>query len=96
MKTWNSPDFYIHNPILEKGDFFHVGAGCIAFGEKVWNCDRMVDSLEMAGEILPITLETGEGLYILNVTECVNALDKEKSEYSVIGILRKICKLRAP
>ncbi|MDB4106783.1 hypothetical protein OAD08_00165 [bacterium] len=56
----------------------------------------MVDSLEMAGEILPITLETGEGLYILNVTECVNALDKEKSEYSVIGILRKICKLRAP
>ncbi|MEN8846660.1 MAG: hypothetical protein ABF377_01125 [Akkermansiaceae bacterium] len=89
MTTWNPHEYYIHNPILEKGDFFHVGAGCIAFGEKVWNCDRMVDSLEMDGEILPITFETEEGLYILNVTECVNALDKEKSEYSVYWDIEK-------
>ena len=49
----------------------------------------MVDSLEMDGEILPITFETGEGLYILNVTECVKALDKEKSEYSVYWDIEK-------
>jgi hypothetical protein len=84
MENWDPPEFYIQNPLTEKSDFYHIGSGCFAFSENIRQNIEAMDSLEMAGEFLPIRLETGENLYILNVTECINALDKNRSEYSIV------------
>jgi hypothetical protein len=52
--------------------------------------------LERTGELLPLPYQ-GETWFILNVTECVNALDKDRTEYvkddedgTILGIRRPV------
>ncbi len=81
LPEWPSVKWYIHNPKSKKGDFYTLGVdGALVFNEKVYDSD-LAGLLEMAGEILPVQLEDGTQLYILNVLECVNALDKEKTTW---------------
>ena len=35
LPNWNPPEFYIHNPILPKCDFYIIGSGCFAFNETI-------------------------------------------------------------
>jgi len=39
--------------------------------------------LEIAGEILPLNMENGEKLYVLNVLECVNLLNSNKTIWHI-------------
>ncbi len=94
---WNPPKFYVDNPKRKKGNFFHVGAGMLAFDQKVKADVDVLAILEGAGEILPIELETGETLFLLNVLDCVNALDREKTVYrrgipsgTIIGVTKYV------
>ena len=79
--TWNPPEFYIQNPLKPRSNFFILSPGALAFDNDVRTDPFIGMFLEMAGEILPIRLETGESLFVLNVTECVNALDKEQTKW---------------
>jgi hypothetical protein len=71
--------WYVLNPTKIRGNFFNIGPGTIGFDQKVFE-SGMVEIFEMAGEILAIEVEDVGKLYILNVLECANCLDKGKSE----------------
>ncbi len=81
LDSWNPPRFYIQNPLKDKSNFFIVASGAFAFDQTVREDPILSMFLEMAGEILPIELETGEPLYVLNVTQIGNALDQERSGF---------------
>ena len=77
---YNDISWYIHNPKDVKGNFYTGITGALVFDQIVYDSE-LFTFFEMAGEIMPIHLETGEELYALNVLECVNMLDKENSVY---------------
>jgi hypothetical protein len=78
---WQPSDMYIFNPKKEKGNFYSLGGiGALAFDETV--LDIMQTVFEMAGEILPIKIDN-EIVYILNVLECVNALDETNVKWQI-------------
>ena len=81
LSTWRSPEVYVHNPKLEKGDFFHLCSGGFVIGTPVANELRTI--FEIAGELLPLT-HNGLPFYLFNVLECVNCLNTKKTEW-VIG-----------
>jgi hypothetical protein len=76
-QNWSPINMYVFNPKKKKGNFFSLGGfGALVFDEIV--LDKMLTFLEMAGEILPLNVE-GTTLYCLNVLECVNSLDQNKT-----------------
>lgn len=81
---WPEIDWYVFNPKEKEGDFYSLGGnGAFVFNQRVYDSE-LFDLLEMAGEILPIQLEDGgPTLYVLNVLECVNALDKKNTVFDV-------------
>jgi hypothetical protein len=81
-KQWPDIEWFIFNPKRKLGNFFCLGSnGKIAFDEMVFNSD-LYSLLEMSGEILPIKLGA-TNLYILNVLECVNALNDKKTKWAI-------------
>ena len=81
LPNWKAPEICIFNPKRERGDFFHLCAGGPAVAEPA--VERLRDSLEMAGELLPLTYN-GSTFFLLNVLECANCLDAHRTEW-VIG-----------
>jgi hypothetical protein len=73
-------EWYIFNPKEKKGNFYMGVPNALIFDQKVYDSE-LFTLFEMAGEILPIHLESGEELYALNVLECVNMLNKEDTIY---------------
>lgn len=69
-------EFYVYNPKTNPKNFFS-SSGCLTFDEKTLELCRAV--FEMSGEIIPIKIERGEDLYILNVFECMNGLDYQNT-----------------
>lgn len=92
LDTWKPPRVYIHQPKLKRGNFIAVGMGSpLACDERTLDDDKMYELLEMSGELLPLPHE-GETFYIINPLECINALDREQSEWGgtiKIGIPRR-------
>lgn len=82
LEKWPKVEWYIYNPVQEKGNFFTLGVnGVLAFDEDVYRSD-LFTLLEMSGEIIPITVGT-EQLFLLNVLECVNMLNEEDSHWDI-------------
>jgi hypothetical protein len=79
MQDWEDDLFYIYNPKIKAKNFFSIGSGCLVFDERTLELCRMI--FEMSGEIIPIKVERGEDLYILNVMECMNGLDYENTKW---------------
>jgi hypothetical protein len=78
LKDWKGLEVYIYNPKRKKRDFFNMGIGTLIFNEKVLDICQTV--FEMAGEILPIKIERdGEKLYLLNILQCRNGLDYDRT-----------------
>lgn len=78
LAGWAAPEVYIHNPTLESGDFFHLCSGAFVVNDAA--AEQLREILEIAGELLPINYE-GHCFSLLNVMECVNCLDAEKTEW---------------
>ena len=95
---WTTPiRCYVDDLRQESGNFYQFASDALTFDDTA--LEGMRDIFEMAGEILPIELEEeyvqgayrpGGRLYALNVLECVNALDKEKSEWYLGSAGQKI------
>lgn len=78
LPSWNSLEVYIHNPKTQPKDFYSMPSGILVCNQRV--LDVCLDLFEMAGEILPIQVErSGLELYILNVLQCENVLDYERT-----------------
>ncbi len=78
----NNINWYVFNPKQKRANFFTLGVGgVIVFDQEVYE-SHILSLFEMAGEIIPIKAEK-ETFYVLNVLECVNVLDHNRSEWDV-------------
>jgi hypothetical protein len=76
-KDWAELEVYIYNPKTKPKDFYNMGWEILVFNEKVLEIYQTL--FEIAGEILPLQVERGQKLYLLNVLDCRNALDYDKT-----------------
>ncbi len=79
--TFDPIEWYIFNPKKEKQNFFTGVTGALVFDQAVYESE-LFTLFEMAGEIIPIQMETGDMLYVLNVLECTNVLDHKQTSWS--------------
>lgn len=75
---WKPPTVYVRKPKLNRGNFLHITVGLLVADDEAFS--KIGEFFEMAGEVLPIPFE-GKTLSLLNVTECINCLDREKSQW---------------
>jgi len=81
-ENWPRLEFFIFNPKVEVRNFYTIGnSGALVFDKMAY--DKCRTFFEMAGEILPIYLEDGTELYLLNVMDCVNALDEKRTKFDL-------------
>ena len=82
LEEWSPPEVYVLHPKLKRGDFLSFGswAGTIIVTPSVR--DQLADLLEMSCECLPLRFGNEE-LYLVNVTECINALDEANSKRDI-------------
>lgn len=73
---WSKIEWFVFNPKKKAGNFFSLGSsGALVFDEEVFNSD-LYTLIEMSGQVLPIKLQD-YNLYVLNITECINALNQK-------------------
>ncbi len=73
--NWRLLEFYVVNPLRKRANFFIMGSGASMLVMDETASNKLAHFWSKAGELLPIKLETGETLYILNVVEVANALN---------------------
>jgi len=76
---WKHTEVYIYNPKKKPKNFYGLTSGILVFDQKVLEVCQTV--FEKAGEIIPIQIERGPKLYILNVLECLNVLDYSRTKW---------------
>ncbi len=75
-ETWSPMPVFCLHPKKKTGDFFGFHVGTFVVPKDI--AERAGGFFEMAGELLPVIYESQE-YYMLNVTECVNSLNADKS-----------------
>jgi hypothetical protein len=76
--TWLPPPVFVYKPIHKKGDFYSFNSSAIITSPKATQV--LYPFLEAAGELLPLTYK-GEQFTLLNVTECIDCLYHQKTEW---------------
>lgn len=82
---WDAVKFYIFNPLDRPPDFWHIGtSSAFAFDPTSGALGQLpLDALlDDAGERLPIEVEDGTPLVVLNVLTVANALDVERTTWA--------------
>ena len=77
-ETWTPPSVYIYMPRLREGDFYQFDSSILITSPKA--TDVLRTHLEMAGELLPLPYR-GQTFTVLNVTECINCLNQDKTRW---------------
>lgn len=78
IHSWQSPGVFCLKPLLQKGDFLHFGSGNLLANQRAMGI--VGTFFEMSGELLPLWYDN-EQYTLLNVLECINCLDVEKSDW---------------
>lgn len=92
---WKAVELYIENPLYPRPDFYNFGTGKFVCNERAR--EQAGEALEMAGELLPVSIEGESGeFYIFNCTNCINVLDREKSRWKVFGPMGQFRTLEQP
>jgi len=81
-RSWQSPIIYLADPSVLTGDFLYYDPGCLVVSPSA--VERVRPFFKRAGELLPLWFD-GEEYTLLNVTECVDALDDSKTEWLRAG-----------
>jgi hypothetical protein len=76
MKNGYKSPFYIGNPNKKTNDFYSFSQ-FLMFNKKAM--DICFTQFEMGGEILPITIDRHDDLYLFNPLICRNAVDYDKT-----------------
>lgn len=79
-KKWEEIEVYIQNPATKPKNFFSMPSGILVCDDSALNVCRTV--FEMSGEILPVHVERGSKLYVINVSECMNGLNNDTTEWA--------------
>lgn len=85
LQTWNPPEVFVYQPLKPKGVFRQFSSDTLILPPDATEALRF--HLEMAGELLPLPFQ-GETYTMLNILECINCLDNERSEFSYIDGMR--------
>lgn len=78
LETWEPPPVFIYEPKLKAGDFFNFSSDCLIANPRATEALRTL--FEMAGELLPLPYKS-EIYTILNVTQCLDCIDYEKTKW---------------
>lgn len=78
LATWTPPPVFVYQPLLEAGDFYQFGGAAPIASPRATEALR--GFFEEAGELLPLP-HAGTEYTLLNVTECINCLDHERSAW---------------
>ena len=76
--TWLPPPVFVYKPRHQEGDFYNFYSGTPILTPRATELLR--DYLEMSGELLPLPYKS-EIFTLLNITECINCLDEQNSEW---------------
>jgi hypothetical protein len=77
--SWQEFEVYVQNPKTKAENFYSMPSGILVCDGYALELCRTV--FEMSGEILPIKVERGKELYIINILECMNGLNYETTEW---------------
>jgi len=79
---WEPPRVFSFQPRLREGDFWRIGLGgeCFAVRPETLGQTSVAIFLQPAGEFLPLPYE-GRQFQVLNITECIDALDRERTAW---------------
>ena len=77
-EAWSPTPVFIYMPKLGKGDFYNFTSSALITSPRA--TEVLHTHLVKAGELLPLPYN-GEVYTVLNVTECINCLDHEKTEW---------------
>jgi len=77
-KDWIPLEVYVLQTKLKRGNFFKLCPGSLVVDK--YAIDSLASFFEMSGELLPIFFDNTE-YNILNVTECVNVLNQENTNW---------------
>lgn len=79
--TWQPPT--VRNPVphLQETDLYNADSSCLIFNSRAMKVFKGADILGEFAEIFPLRCDgCSEGeLYLLNVADCINCLDHEKT-----------------
>jgi hypothetical protein len=92
LPNWKPPAMYVRNPAKPAPDLWFVGieSAIAATGSAF---DHVQTQFEMAGECLPLPTQEQE-FTLLNVTQCVNCLDHDRSQFLKAPDGRKLLPLK--
>lgn len=79
---WRPPAVSALDPLKKKGDFLYFDPGVLLASPRA--AKRVRTYFEMAGELLPLFYDDQEYM-LLNVLNCIDALDHKKSEWFKAG-----------
>lgn len=84
IADWHPPRVFTSDVSLRKGDFWGFGGDGFSFAVRpeVRDIKEVRGMLETAGQLLPLPHE-GEIFRVVNVTQCVDALDHDKTQWLV-------------
>lgn len=81
---WKTQRFYIDKPLAPKPNFLWIGGRAFVCDEKARRLAG--EPMEMAGEFLPIVVDGDPSQYwIYNITNCINVVDADASEWEELG-----------
>ena len=75
---WRPPAVYILHPKLKRGNFFGLAPGMVVADSVA--VTAVGSFLEQSGELLPLPYKA-ETFHALNVTECIDSLDEDRTEW---------------
>jgi len=76
--NWLPPPVFVYKPFHKKGDFYSFNSSALITSPKATQV--LYPFLEVAGELLPLPYQ-GELFTLLNVTECIDCLHQQKTEW---------------
>lgn len=76
--TWEPPSVFVFEPFLKEGDFYQFGNSKLIASPRATKA--LLGHFQIAGELLPLPHE-GTEYTLLNVTECINSLHQERTEW---------------
>ncbi len=88
--TWTPPEVYVVEPLLAAGDFYDLNlTGQVILSPLCRHADAVRRFFRESGETLPIFHE-GRTYEMLNVLQCINCLDGDRSEWLCMPDGRRI------
>lgn len=78
VSNWSAPPMFIYKPLHKRGDFYNFNSSALIISPKATQV--LYPYLESAGELLPVTYNN-ELFTLLNVTQCINCLHQQKTEW---------------